>query len=651
MLRTPWPLLLLLLGASGDPRATPAAARRVHASPAHAAAVRVAINDNRVAGGVLRGRVLTLRLVARTGTWYPDGDDAPGTVAPAFAEEGHEPQIPGPMVRVRAGTEVRATVRNAVPGATLTVHGLHTRGGAAPAVDEPIVLRPGETREVRLRLDAPGTYYYWGTTMGRVLDERVREDAQLTGAIVVDAADGPPPRDRVLVLGMWTDTSGRSFVVRTRMLTVINGRSWPHTERLEYAVGDTVTWRVINATADMHPMHLHGTYFGVDSRGDGLRDTVYAADRRDRAVTDLMKPGTTMRLTWSPERAGNWLFHCHLPIHFGPRGSLGMPPPPTADHARGGTNHALQGMNGLVMGVTVRPAANAPAPVVEQGGARRQLRLVIRPDSTASAAAPHFEFVLDDGGAPAAAAPGDHAAPALVLERGVPVSITVVNTLAEATAVHWHGIELESYYDGVAGFSGAAGRISPAIAPGDSFVARFAPPRSGTFIYHTHVDEERQEPAGLAGPLIVLDPGERRDPARDLTVVASSPRERPQPGAPIPRVAWLNGSATPAPFEWEAGVRYRVRFINMTTGIPGLRFDLSRDGVPVRWRLLAKDGADLPADRRTTRAARQPVSIGETVDVELAVEQPGDLRLTAHLGDGTLVATIPVHVGPAPGSP
>ena len=46
------------------------------------------------------------------------------------------------------------------------------------------------------------------------------------------------------------------------------------------------------------------------------------------------------------------------------------------------------------------------------------------------------------------------------------------------------------------GFSGAAGHLAPVIAPGDSFEVRFTPPRAGTFIYHTHVDEERQEPAG-----------------------------------------------------------------------------------------------------------------------------------------------------------
>ena len=42
----------------------------------------------------------------------------------------------------------------------------------------------------------------------------------------------------------------------------------------------------------------------------------------------------------------------------------------------------------------------------------------------------------------------------LVLTRGEPTDIVVVNRLAEPAAIHWHGIELESYSDGVAGWSG-----------------------------------------------------------------------------------------------------------------------------------------------------------------------------------------------------
>jgi FtsP/CotA-like multicopper oxidase with cupredoxin domain len=90
---------------------------------------------------------------------------------------------------------------------------------------------------------------------------------------------------------------------------MINGLSWPATERLTYQLRDTVQWRVINLTSQAHPMHLHGFYFEVASLGDGLRDQPVPDSDRHSVVTQLLPPGGTMAMTWTPEREGNWLFH------------------------------------------------------------------------------------------------------------------------------------------------------------------------------------------------------------------------------------------------------------------------------------------------------------------------------------------------------
>ena len=97
--------------------------------------------------------------------------------------------------------------------------------------------------------------------------------------------------------------------------------SWPDTERLTYRLGEKVRWRVINLSTQPHPMHLHGFYYEVDSLGDGLRDSVRRRTRQ-RVVTQLMQPGSTMAMTWTPERAGNWLFHCHIKDHVSPERRL-----------------------------------------------------------------------------------------------------------------------------------------------------------------------------------------------------------------------------------------------------------------------------------------------------------------------------------------
>jgi FtsP/CotA-like multicopper oxidase with cupredoxin domain len=157
--------------------------------------------------------------------WHPDGDRAPGAEVPAFAEAGKPPEIPGPLIRVPAGTDVALTVHNAVPNTVLTVHGLYARPLTTPAADT-LQIATGATRPVRFRLDAPGTYYYWGTTMGREFRGRTREDAQLSGAIIVDEPGQRAPRDRILVIGVWEDTLGGVVLAREREreLMVVNGR-------------------------------------------------------------------------------------------------------------------------------------------------------------------------------------------------------------------------------------------------------------------------------------------------------------------------------------------------------------------------------------------------------------------------------------------
>ncbi|HYC52112.1 MAG TPA: multicopper oxidase domain-containing protein [Gemmatimonadaceae bacterium] len=594
---------------------------------------RVVPNDNRQGAGRLRAGELTLRLEARLAMWHPDGDSAPGALIPAFAESGGPARIPGPLVRVRSGTGVNVSVTNTLAD-TLVVHGLYARTGGAPGA--PLIIPPRESRNAQFRLDAPGTYHYWGTTTGRALDFRTLEDAQLTGAIVVDDAASARRNDRVFVIGQWTDTVHRARTTRHRVLGVINGRSWPNTERLDHVAGDTVRWRIINASGDLHPMHLHGFYFRVHRRGDGNRETT----ANDLVVTESMGAGGTIALTWVPERAGNWLFHCHIPEHFAPRGPLGLPLPANdaADDAH--ANHATGGMSGLVMGIAVQ--SREPT-VAAAGGASRNIRLLVRPRRGNTSSAPSYSYAFHERG-PEPDADAISGAPTLDLTRGQPVRIMIVNRLPEATAVHWHGIELESYYDGVPGFSGAGRRLTPLIAPGDSFDVRFTPPRAGTFIYHTHASEERQQLAGLAGAIVVSEPGYPRDPARDIPIVAT---QRTPHGAPI---LVIDGNAEARELQLVAGIPYRLRLIQIATDYSVLRLELYRNGEYARWRPLAKDGAEL-AGRRMAEVSRIRIGIGEALDVEVTPDAGAAFHFEVKPGlryplPAPLLTTVPVRVVP-----
>ena len=600
---------------------------------------RVAINDNRSPAGTLLDGVLTIRLETREGDWRPDGESDPGLVVRAFAERGKPLTVPGPMIRVPEGTEVHAFVTNTL-SRTLVVHGLSPRGVGASGDADSLQILPGATRDVRFMAGAPGTYYYRGRVGTSSTADRSTLDAELSGALIVDARGAARgAQDRVFVISLWSRTPLPGGIVgRTSLLRfTINGKAWPNTERLSYAVGDTVRFRILNTSAAVHPMHLHGFYFNVTSRGDGTSDSVYAPGTPPyRVVTERTAPGRTFTMTWVAERAGNWLFHCHDNYHVLRSAPLDGTPLP-AEHLLHVTNHAREMMGGLVMGIAVR-GPDAPS-VTGAGRTRRRLRLVARVDSGGTEAEPAYGYVLQEGATSTPSTGPLLPGPTLLLKRGEPVSITVVNELREATAVHWHGIELESYFDGVAGFAGSGRHIAPAIAPGDSFEARFTPPRSGTFMYHPHADEVRQQQAGLSGALLVVDAPAAFDPAKDIVLLITVPRSGADSGTVL-----VNGSRSPSALNLRVGERYRLRLVDLHTYRPSMIARLTRDSALVTWRALAKDGMDIPADRSTIRPAVQQMGNGETYDFELAPATPGDLRFTMSSGVGALLATVPIRI-------
>jgi len=319
-----------------------------------------------------------------------------------------------------------------------------------------------------------------------------------------------------------------------------------------------------------------------------------------------------------PDRPGNWLFHCHIGFHVVPATRLD-PPGPSA-HDRMSDDPSVH-MAGLVVGFTVRPRPGAAPP--DRSGAR-QLRLFVDEGARRGAAPRALGFVLQRGDAPPANDSLEQASSVLVLTRGEPTDIRVINRLKESAAIHWHGIELESYSDGVPGWSGADGGVAHMILPGDSFVAHLTLPRAGTFMYHTHLNDFEQLTSGLYGGIIVLEPGQRLDPARDHLFVAGWDGAAVNPLSGVfPFV--VNGEAKPGALTLAAGVPHRLRFVNI--GVAG-RFAISvfRDSTLATWRRLAKDGADLPASQAVRGPARQVIEVGETFDAEFA-GAPGEYRL------------------------
>ena len=600
---------------------------------------RIATSDNRQPAGQLEGSTLTVRLEARNGVWYPEAQDGYGVPVAAFGEEGKPLQNPGPLIRVRSGTEVRALVRNSLDK-PLTLFGFAEMRGLAA---DTFVVDPGAVRELRFHAKEPGTYYYAGKTSKGSVFGRLGDDSQLNGAIIVDPADARVvPDDRVFAISWWAVIDPSSPTGLDRATLVINGRSWPYTERLDAMQGDSLRWRWINFTDLPHPLHLHGFYFRVDAVGNGAQYTTYARDDQRRAVTEVVAPGGTMALAWSPTRPGNWVFHCHFVSHISPLVSIGtqrgvpavpmaMPDMPGSDaseptehsHDDGSRGHPQHTMSGLVLGIRVAPRG---ATAAQPSRAYRQMRLIVRSKPNVYDRLPGYAYVL--GGTPeerdttVLTVPG----PTLVLKKDEPVAITVVNRSQMPAAVHWHGIELDSYPDGVPGWSGTGSSVLPAIAPNDSLTVRFTPPRAGTFMYHSHFDEFGQIASGLYGSIVVLDRGKHYDGETDRVLVLSDdgPTQNLIRG-PFPR-ALLNGQAQPNPMQLRSGVTYRFRLINIRTDYAAT-VSIFDDGEPAQWRVIAKDGAGLPASQATMRAATLTFAAGEIYDVEFTPTMPGSLTL------------------------
>jgi FtsP/CotA-like multicopper oxidase with cupredoxin domain len=574
----------------------------------HRALREVVPNDNRTAAGVLRGDTLHADFSVELATWSPEGPHSLQVKVAAIAERGGPPVIPAPLLRVRTGTVLRITVRNALADSAVRIFGLWSHPSAS---SDTVRLAPGAERTFTFPAGAPGTYLYGARYDYQTTKEGDNERETAMGAFVVDSL-GPVPADRVFVLNIWGQQMDSATY--SNALT-INGLSWPLTERIEAMTGDTLRWRVVNASVRSHPMHLHGFYFTLLSKGTALADTVFAAADRLAEVTDRMRPFSTLSLEWTPARQGNWLYHCHIAYHVVPEAAQLIPPAASEHQAHSGK--AGEHMRGLVLGIVVKPK---PGEVAESRVNPRALRLAVEERAPHADKRRRMQYVLSEGAA-AIKSTWRAGGPLLILRQGEPTDITVVNHLREATAVHWHGIELESYSDGVVGWSGADARLAPPIAPADSFVARLSLPRPGTFIYHTHLGDLDQLGAGLYGPIVVLPQNQAFDATRDHVVLSGL--EGPE-DLPFFRV---NGdSASTAPLTLRVGEAHRLRFIDINPATD-MWFMIQRDSTYADWTPLAKDGADLPLSQQRPTPARVRLAVGETRDMLFTPAAPGEWRL------------------------
>ena len=103
--------------------------------------------------------------------------------------------------------------------------------------------------------------------------------------------------------------------------------------------------------------------------------------------------------------------------------------------------------------------------------------------------------------------------PTLKFVEGDIAEIHVTNKMDIQTSVHWHGLILPNFQDGVPYLT------TPPIRPGKTFVYKFPIKHSGTYWYHSHTG--LQEQRGIYGSIIIEPKKKNVQYDRDLVLVLS----------------------------------------------------------------------------------------------------------------------------------
>lgn len=263
--------------------------------------------------------------------------------------------------------------------------------------------------------------------------------------------------------------------------------------------------------------------------------------------------------------------------------------------------------------------------------------------------------------------------PTLEFTEGEYAVIYVKNEMDVETSIHWHGILLPNFFDGVPYLS------TPSIKPGTTFKYEFAIRQSGTYWYHSHT--MLQEQSGVFGSLVFQPKEKTLDYDKDLVLMLSDwTNERPvnvmrnlkrgnewyqmkkgtstplnrvigrgafgaqlnfwkqrMEGADIADVYYpsflVNGKESPEYSEFKAGEKVRLRIIN---GSSSTQFWMTFGGVMPT--LVSADGKDVvPVEHNKTF-----IATAETYDFIVTIPENGkiELRAMAQDGSGTAMAYI-----------
>lgn len=223
---------------------------------------------------------------------------------------------------------------------------------------------------------------------------------------------------------------------------------------------------------------------------------------------------------------------------------------------------------------------------------------------------------------------GSTPGPTAIAYEGERIRFIVQNDLPEPTTVHFHGMHAPNDNDGVAGIS------QQPIPPGGSFTYEFTPGHTGSFAYHAHTSDAKQELKGLEGFFIILprevSRSERYDRDYVFTLQSFHLTGEGQPVEPFPpggefNTHVMNGKTRDAASEMpaEVGERIRIRFYNASQ----LQHAMHEHGTDIT--VVDQNGHARP-DAARFKVTTVDVGPGNFFDVEVVFEKPGKWTFHCH---------------------
>lgn len=236
-----------------------------------------------------------------------------GVWATAYTYNG---TVPGPLIRVTEGDQVRIVVKNELPVATtIHWHGVevpNAMDGVPGVTQDPI--EPGETFTYEFTARPAGTFMYHSHFEGDI-----QVGAGLYAPLIIDprVPESPlPDVDATVMISEWLIKDGRTYAAMPMSgmepnYFTFNGKAFPATETLHVKKGQLVRLRLMGIGQFIHPIHLHGMAFKIVAT-DG-----HAVPEATQLTKDTINiaPGERYDIEFVAREPGEWMLHCHILHH------------------------------------------------------------------------------------------------------------------------------------------------------------------------------------------------------------------------------------------------------------------------------------------------------------------------------------------------